>query len=392
MAQRRFLILLPLKGYYRRIARGLGAALEERGAAVAYQALPVLSRHRSREADPKAISREIARFEPTDTFTINVPKAALPIPPSVLHHCWVQDLYDWIGAKRSANEKIWMWTSHWCPRWGGTFLPPATDYHKYFSRPESYHADIAFVGFLPNATIRMPANPQIDRALTALFPCIHEKILTAGDYFTDWDYAKYLLRYAELRTNIYVHPPLRDTFLYHICNRLLRHVQRKELMDFLVPLAERRGWRLALAGRNWVLSPLYRPHTRGYIEPGPPLARFLQGAKVVLHVNGDTNFHVRVLECMGAGAFVLAKSHITDGQQGGLRSLAGPEVVPTFEDFEDLEEKLNRYLEDDKARREAIEKGVTIIRSYHTFANRVDLLLKEKPQSQTALACSASNS
>ena len=128
-------------------------------------------------------------------------------------------------------------------------------------------------------------------------------------------------------------------------------------MDALVPMCERRKWRLRIAGDNWQLSPLNEPYGCEKIPAGAPLARFFQTSKVNLQINGDTNFHPRVLECLAAGGFVLSERHVTDAHPGGLRSALPAEVAPTWESFEELETALAFWIEHDEARKAAAAEG-----------------------------------
>ena len=94
-----------------------------------------------------------------------------------------------------------------------------------------------------------------------------------------------------------------------------------------------------------------------------------------LHMNGDTNFHSRVLECLASGSAVLSEAHPTDNQPGGLRSLLPEEAAPAFHGPADLAYKMRTLLADTRAREEGVRVGKGIVEREHTYFMRVLTLL-----------------
>lgn len=374
MPQRRFLLLLPGNGYYAHMAAALREGLLENGAAA--ELFPIPTPRMLGGLDAEGLRRAVAAFRPTDTLSVNVAKRLLPLPPQVVHHCWVQDPYDAAVERGGLGDRTWMWIHHWIPWYGGSWLPPATDFGRYRTgAPPHFAADVSFAGILPAFLIQVEGNARVNQALRRLIDAMSAELRATARFFCDRRYAEDLLDRAERATGEALSGALREEMLYHVRNRLFRHVQRRRLMEALVPVCRRRGWTLRLAGHNWEGDPAFKPFAVGNLPPGEPLARFFQSSRVNLQMNGDTNVHGRVLECLAAGAFVLSEAHVTDGQAGGLRSILDERSAPTFDGLRDLEEKLAAFIGDDRLRREAADAGGAAVRARHTYRERAASLL-----------------
>ncbi len=383
---RRFLFLFPADEYYGRMGDRLAAAFREAGVEARVAPIASISPRNLTPEDVAGVHASVRAFAPTDTFAVNVPKAALRLPAHVRHHCWIQDIYEWKAVVSNTSDVTWVMTATHAVHLGFPFLPPATDYAAFRAEPPAYEADVAFAGFLPPATCYFSPSPEINRLCAALYAALHEKIREVGDFYSDIEYASFLLRAAEIGTGLHVPGEFRSVVLYHIASRLVRHVQRMRVMDALVPMCERRKWRLRIAGDNWQLSPLYEPYRCERLPAGAPLARFFQTSKVNLQINGDTNFHPRVLECLAAGGFVLAERHITDAHPGGLHAALPAAVAPTWRSFEELEAALAFWIEHDEARKAAAAEGARIVAERHSFRARVATILAHEAQHATACA------
>jgi hypothetical protein len=372
---RRFLFIFPADEYYGHMGRALAAAFREAGLEALCTPISSLAPRNVTAADVDAVHAAVRSFAPTDTFTVNVPKTTLRLPAGVRHHCWIQDLYEWKATAPNTSDVTYVMTATHAVHLGFPHLPPATDYHCFRASADRYDADVAFAGFLPPATCFFSTDPEFNQVCTVLYRAIHEKMLAVGDFFSDPEYASYLLRAGEIDTGLHIPSQYRPVTIYHIASRLVRHAQRKRLMDALVPMCERRRWRLAIAGDNWKLGPLYEPYCRPRLPAGAPLAEFFRRTRVNLQINGDTNLHPRVLECLGAGSFVLSGKHVSDAHPGGLHEALPPAVAPTFASMEDLELKLAFYVANDEVRNAAAAEGSRIVEERHSFRARVETIL-----------------
>jgi hypothetical protein len=335
---------------------------------------PIPTIGRIHTVDRQLLSKVIQAAQPTDTLSINVPRSKLPVPEGVIHHNWVQDPYD-AGADKACEDKTWMWVCHWVDWWGGAYLPPATDYGRYFARPTEHEADVAFAGHVPMMDVVVEGEPEITSLMRALNNAARRELEGTRKFFCGLRYAETLLEHAESEVRDRLPESYRSLLILQFRSRLFRHVQRKRLLDFLIPLCEKRGWRLKLAGDQWPKRWSRLPCYRGPMQPGAELARFFQTSKVNLHLNGDTNVHSRVLECLASGSFVLSEAHVTDGWPGGLRSIFSERSAPTYEDSSDLEEKLAYYIEQDAVRAEAIDEGRARVQKDHNYTARMRALL-----------------
>lgn len=369
MAARRFLVLLPDEDYYADMAESIRDGLVGCGAEAFWFVIPTPTQ--LAKLDQAKFLATLQSFQPTDTIAVNTEKAALPLPSDVRHHCWVQDPHD-AKVENGVAGDTWMWVRHWVDWWGGRWLPPATGYGRYH-RPDLRPAyDIGFAGVLPTKDFHIPDNPPMADTLRRVARAILDEMERRGHFFCDRNYAETLLAWAESDTGVHLpSPPVRTLMLHHIRARLYRYAQRIRLVNALLPLCERRGWTLRFAGGRWNLEPRTRPYYAGVHKAGAQLAGFYQSVKVNLHCNGDSNFHSRVLECLASGSFVLSEAHETDDRPGGLRSILDEHAAPTYAGLDELEEKLSYYLDDDDARRDAVEQGGAVVRSEHNYVVRM---------------------
>ncbi|MBI4512462.1 MAG: glycosyltransferase family 1 protein [Deltaproteobacteria bacterium] len=374
MPTRRVMILLPTAGYYGVMGEALREAFAVHGVPVTHVCAPI--RPHIETLDAEELRRALDEFAPTDVLSVNIPRRELPLPSGVSYHCWIQDPYCAEVKDGPCAEHVWMLIKHWVDWWGGKYLPCATDFGKYLDAPSEYDADIAIASAMP--PLRMvffPHDPVQMVRTNEVMGRLPDYLLESRRFMCDPPYAEELLARAEEETGITLNPALRPLALTHYQGSINRHVQRKLLLDALIPACQRRNWTLALVGPDWDRYPKYRPYHVGMLG-GPHLARFYQRAKVNLHSNGDSNVHWRPLECLAAGAFVLSEAHHSDHEPGGFRSMLPEEVAPTFSGPEQLEEKLDYYLTHAEARRQAIEAGGEIVRRDHTFVQRAATILE----------------
>lgn len=372
MPDRSFAILLPGEGYYGAMAESLCAAFAE---------LAIPARHypvdRADLVDPRkrdVLRRTLAESKATDVLSVNLAKPQFPLGSEVTYHCWVQDPYDSEVESSACGDVVWMWVRHWVDWWGGRYLPPATDFGRYHEDEVGYDVDVSLAGVLPAAVVvgnHPVENLKIQKVVTATTRILGERKV----FFCENRYAEKLFEEAQTVAKVTLRPECVTLVVRYIQVCLFRQVQRRQLLDHLVPICERRKWTLALAGPEWDRHPAYRRFHVGNIPAGTKLARFFRRSRINLHTNGDTNVHSRVLECLAAGGLVLSQAHPTDEEKGGLRSILGASAAPTFANAEDLEEKLAFYLADDEARKEAVSEGGEIVRRDHSYAERVKTLL-----------------
>lgn len=367
LTDRRLLVLTRKSDYEIFVASSAAQGIARNGVTTGIGFLP----DRRAPGSERIFLDQLASFRPSDTLAVNARRKALPLPADVRHHCWVHDVY-WARPEDGAapGESFWMWDASWADRYGGAFLPPATDFDAYAAVPAGHDADVSFVGTIPPEEVRFPGAPQRERILKDLSAASVRELEDNPRIVFSTDYARSLLAKALRETGLSIDEPMRQEMLFHIHGRLFRIVSRKRLVRWLVRICADRGWRFRLAGWGWNAHPEFAPFYQGIVKPGEPLARFYQAHRVNIHTEGTTNVHPRLLECLACGGFVLSEAHPTDGRPGGLRTFFGPEAAPTFSGESDLERQLVRYLADDAVRTRAIEQGKRLAAA-HTYAARM---------------------
>ncbi len=127
-----------------------------------------------------------------------------------------------------------------------------------------------------------------------------------------------------------------------------------------------------LYGKNWNQYPQYAEFSKGVVENGEALNNIMNRAKICLNSNPGVTLHMRALEIMGAGAFMLSRQMVYDGSP--LTDYFTENEVVIFDDEADFVHKLKFYLDDESARsikaenaRQALQKHL----SYRGLAGRV---------------------
>lgn len=266
--------------YYRAMLRGLGAALERRGAAVRYLESPG-------PPEPPSRLRPMMRVANlagvTDTLAINYGREHLPLPGNVHHHCWVQDLH-WTDepARAMPSQTVWYWVRAWGPK---TWLPPAVD-AALLARPAAQPGNrVVFAGFVPD----IAPEPR------------HDPFLAARDF-------------SSTSPLVESWPRAERAYLQ---STVLRALQRGTALHEVARVTPDRLDIYGLA----IPRDLCLWH-RGALAPDALLDVFSR-AGVNLHLNGDTLIHTRTLECLALGAPVLAEAVRGGDEELAHAGLAG---------------------------------------------------------------------
>ena len=89
-------------------------------------------------------------FQPTDVFSINIKRQYLKDIHKARYHIWVQDMPP-IGERDFKFDRVWMMVDRW-RRPGHDedgYLPPGTDYGKFYGQKPPIRYDVCLSGFLP---------------------------------------------------------------------------------------------------------------------------------------------------------------------------------------------------------------------------------------------------
>lgn len=170
-------------------------------------------------------------------------------------------------------------------------------------------------------------------------------------------------------------------------NLISRNLDRIRIADAL----DSAGIELALYGHGWAELPRFARAARGIVAPGPALAEVYRKHRAVVHVNRHCNVHMRVLEAMSCGGFVLARSDgPLDKDPGGLSDFFDLDrEICLWSDTEDLRQKLERAEADPDWRAQWIRAGMARVRGDHSYAARARQIittLEQRLRSDTPAA------
>ena len=147
-----------------------------------------------------------------------------------------------------------------------------------------------------------------------------------------------------------------------------RKVYRRILKDLLPT-----DYSLTVYGRHWEDFPVHEYVAQDYIDNNV-VGQAYHDAKILLNDHWDDMKEYgiisnRIFDALSAGAFVLS-----DNVPGIDEILEGN--VVTYDNREDLKQKIDYYMKHDSERDKKAHAGQTIVRKQHTFANRVDKIIE----------------
>lgn len=130
--------------------------------------------------------------------------------------------------------------------------------------------------------------------------------------------------------------------------------------------------RMALYGRNWEKYPKFVDFAQGIAENGEVINQLMNRSKICFNGSPGTTLHMRALEIMASGAFMLSKRIYNDAAP--LSEYYSDDEVAYYEDERDLVEKVEYYLGHESIRngmaQKAYSKTVNLF-SYKTIAASV---------------------
>lgn len=360
--------MMPLREYTKALSR----ALWRQGVDPWLFPLSSVAAAAVRDIDHDRLAKGMDEFQPTEAFGLTYPKSVFPELGNCPYHCWLWDPPDAVMAGGINADRIWNLFAYLCHRHGGGWLPPATDHGRFFVEGAvEYKRDIGFIGSLPADLDRVFDGPaaqgfSFDKYF-AILPMLKQMIPHVRAFTHDPGIADAILWRAQVETGVYLD---RDEFpqvAYHIAIRLQRRILRECVAQWLIALIEKHGWTLDFVGPNWRKDKRYAPYAKLSIWAAIEQAEFYRSTKVNLQFSSDCNLHNRLIDCLGSGGFIMCLKTQTDEQPDSLRTYFPQDVVPTFANAVELDEKLEYYLTHEKERLYAIEKGREIVARYFNY-------------------------
>lgn len=151
-----------------------------------------------------------------------------------------------------------------------------------------------------------------------------------------------------------------------------RRVYRQILKDVIPP-----KYKLTVYGRHWEEFPVKDYVVADYIDNNE-VGQAYHDAKILLndHWEDMKEYGIvsnRIFDALSAGAFVISDDVV------GMDEMLEGNVV-TYKTPEDLNEKIDYYMQHEEERNAKAKAGMEIVRAKHTFANRADELIKVMEQ------------
>ncbi len=95
-------------------------------------------------------------------------------------------------------------------------------------------------------------------------------------------------------------------------------------------------------------------------------------SKAVINICAREDLNMRVFEAMSCGALLVQQKI-----NAGIEQIFIPNTHFVFHNIDDASDVINKYLSDDNLRRRIAEEGQRLVRSQHTYDNRVLQIIKE---------------
>ena len=319
---------------------------------------------------------ELALARPHVILTTNTPWPTYRkyFPPAARVVSWTQDIM--FHRETEAGNPPFFLNRGWVTRPHHRYWPIAADeIYVRAGRAEreggNGDTDFSYVGKLP------PCYPVGEVAPRVRTLCeSYLALLFSREWFgSDRGEADLLLHEAEKRTGIELPGKERDHLLHHCQLMVPRFAQRARLVGYLLG---RGATSLRLFGEGWDWEPKFRPYARGELKPGPDIIAAYRGTRINLHLNGDTNVHQRVFECLAVGGFLMAAALPGDAEPGGLYEFLTPgrEVV-MFHSLDELWALSRHYLAHEAERRRIAAAGQERVLREHTYRHRLREVVRE---------------
>lgn len=132
------------------------------------------------------------------------------------------------------------------------------------------------------------------------------------------------------------------------------------------------GVSISLYGKNWPRYPRFASMAKGIADNGAPLNRLMNRAKICLNSNPGMTLHMRALEIMGAGAFMLSRNMRYDGSP--LSDFFTEDAAPMYRDQAELVAQVRYYLGNPEQRKRMAAHAMQqlqLVLSYRVVAERV---------------------
>jgi hypothetical protein len=149
------------------------------------------------------------------------------------------------------------------------------------------------------------------------------------------------------------------------------------------------GVSIAVYGKHWAAFPELAPFAHGAADNGEALNLLHNRSKICINNSALVSFHMRALEIMASGAFMLSRRIPLDHDLMPITELftEGNEVA--LFDETNLVEQVTYYLAHDEVRNSMAQAALHNLRQHHTYRQRAEQLLTEIEARFTYLCASS---
>lgn len=346
---------------------------------------------------------------------------ALGIPDSVISIAWIQDwrsmghhhvgyssdncggsdLYYFCAKPISLGVDVTK-----LPHWD--YLLQATDPEIYFPVPMVMECNFSLVGYIPPKEHLYKLNQflEVELEVGPVFPGefgtigqLIEVLQSAGLTWNRYDalearrvvnrYIYFLLSKREGFPEKYPEQQklfesslqnlrqcvVADKVMYLVENEIMRALARISVVNNVLSVSDS----LHLFGIGmWQTYPEFLSYYRGPVNSEDEVRRIYLTSRINLH-NAMTQMHTRVLDCMATGSVIMVNKvlHNTSTDPDSLKAHFEPGLHYFEYDDDDLAERSRELLADVEGRKRAGFAAREAICSRHTWAHRVDQILKD---------------
>jgi len=128
-----------------------------------------------------------------------------------------------------------------------------------------------------------------------------------------------------------------------------------------------------LYGRNWNRYPKFKKFARGLAGNGESLNRIMNNARICLNVSPGTTLHMRAIEIMASGSFMLSRKNEYD--KSPLSDYFSDEQVVLYGDEDDFINKVGFYLENEYERNRIAQNALSRVQEIFSYKTIVGSML-----------------
>ena len=368
----KILLLGPPSPFYEAMLRGLSQGFTDLGHEAAWQT--ELPTHES-------VASFVKRKGVSLVFEINRTLSRdQPWPSGVAHAAWLQD--HWIDGNLvvdlGKSDHIYF-LYHPDAAYAGdlpadckwSILSPGARADAPAPTAAADRYDLAFCGHLPSPP-DMEGQIAISRngravSLSKFLQNWPPEILSQSQFCLRAIREKILSRCREVRCQ------LTTETCQTIDETMMRTIERRHILNVALTVSSNIGiW----GPDKWQKWPEFAPFYKGDLPQLSLDKEVYQAARINVHT-GTVAMHVRSMDCMAAGGFLLINRTWIDDKVGGINHFFAADEHYGSYDMDDFGEVACRYLEDAPARARIAAEGRRAVLAAHTWKHRAEQILKD---------------